>query len=65
MSSGSCLVDLGDTFVLTGAFGNLHDNMLVTQYNSVGLVQELPSLNTGRSEHGCAAYYTDNQPVIM
>ena len=64
MSSGSCLVDLGDTFVLTGAFGNLDANMFVTQYNSAGLVKELAPLNTGRSDHGCAAYYTDNQPVI-
>ena len=37
----------------------------MTQYNSTGLVKELASFNTGRYDHGCAAYYTDNQPVIM
>ena len=29
-------------------------------------MKELPALNTGRSNHGCAAYYTNtNQPVIF
>ena len=63
MSSGSCLVDLGDSFVLTGAF--FTGTTFVTQYNSAGLVQELAPLKMGRSDHGCTAYYTDNQPVIM
>ena len=29
-------------------------------------MKDLPALNTGRSDHGCAAYYTNtNQPVIF
>ena len=63
--SSSCLVDLGDTFVLTGNYAFLQNSDLVTQYNSAGLVQELAPLTTARYDHGCSAYYTDNQPVIL
>ena len=65
--SSSCLVDLGDSFVLTGDYNYREEGggNLVTQYNSGGLVQELAPLNTGRYDHGCTAYYTDNQPVIL
>ena len=63
--SSSCLVDLGDTFVLTGSYAYFQNSDLVSQYNSAGLVKELAPLNTGRYDHGCSAYYTDNQPVTM
>lgn len=62
----SCLIDLIDTFILTGGFNDRgrprHLNK-VTQYNSAGFVKELPLLNTRRWGHGCGVYYTDNQPV--
>ena len=63
--SDSCLVDLGDSFVLTGSYSYGGDGYSVTQYNSAGLVKELPPLNTPRHGHGCSAYYTDNQPVMF
>ena len=63
LHSSSCLIDLDTSFVLTGGY---IQSSFVTQYNANGFMKELPALNTGRSDHGCAAYYTStNQPVIF
>ena len=60
-----CLIDLDTSFVLTGG-SFIYPSIFVTQYNANGFMKELPVLNTARSDHGCAAYYTNtNQPVIF
>ena len=54
--SKSCLIDEGDTFLLTG--GDTSRNT-VSRYNSDGWIEDIGSLNTGRFGHGCT-HYTNN-----
>jgi len=37
----------------------------VSRYNLKGLVEELPTLNHGRSTHGCGSYVTFNKKVLI
>ena len=44
--------------------GGQYTMSLVTVYNNAGFVEDLPSLNTGRRNHGCGHFVnTDNQVV--
>ena len=37
----------------------------VTQYGPEGYLADLPLLNTGRHNHACAGYYTEDNIVLM
>ena len=52
-SSLSCLIDEGNTFLITGGYPYI---ATVSRYNSDGWIEDIGSLNTGRSEHGCTRY---------
>ena len=49
----SCLIDEGETFVLTGGAGS---ESTVSRYNINGWVEDLDDLITGRFSHGCTQY---------
>ena len=51
--SYACLIDEGDTFLITGGFVNYAG---VSRYNSDGWVENTGSLNAGRGWHGCTRY---------
>ena len=51
--SQSCLIDEGETFVLTGGVGS---ESTVSRYNINGWVEDLDDLITGRRYHGCTQY---------
>ena len=53
LSRSSCLIDEGDTFLLTG--GSV-SKKTVARYNKHGFVEDLDDLITGRSSHGCSQY---------
>ena len=53
LSSVSCLIDEGETFLLTGGS---YSEEVVSRYNIDGWVEDLDNLNTGRYSHGCAKY---------
>ena len=55
----SCLIDEGETFILTGGRDSLE---IVSLYNINGWLEDLDSLNTGRATHGCTQY-TNNDGV--
>ena len=57
--SYSCLIDEGDTFLLTGGYNS---GETVSRYNINGWLEDLDNLNTGRDSHGCTQY-TNNDGV--
>ena len=53
----ACAIDDGPTVLIVGgASGDIFFKD-VERYNSSGLVETLPSLNTARKNHGCSKYY--------
>lgn len=51
----SCLIDEGETFVLTGGYDSGAVST-VSRYNINGWVEDLDDLITGRYQHGCTQY---------
>merc|ERR1712107_363108 len=49
----SCLIDEGESFLLTGGVGSVST---VSRYNINGWVEDLDDLITGRTHHGCLQY---------
>ena len=59
--SQACSIDLENEVVITGAGA---ESNKVDMYNFGGWMSELPSLITGRVNHGCGHYInTDNKKV--
>ena len=62
--SGACLIDEGDTFLLTGGYdrdtfhltGGYDTLTTVSRYTATSHVKDLNNLNTGRSSHTCGWY---------
>ena len=48
--------------ILTGGY---YTENKVTVYNTEGWVEDMPSLNQGRYDHGCAAFAGDNGQVLL
>ena len=61
ISSRACLIDFGDTFVITGGYPG---TSTVTHYNSSGHLGDLAPLNTGRYYHGCSSYTDSSQQQV-
>ena len=55
-SSYACAINLGSSVILTGGRDTL---TRVSQYNETGWEKDLPTLQTGRRNHGCA-YFNNN-----
>jgi len=55
-SDFSCGIQHGDYFVITGVENEVYDIN--------GFVEELPSLNTPRKEHGCGHYKNNDDKVV-
>ena len=51
--SWACLIDEGDTFLLTGG---LYTKTTVSRYNVTSHVKDLNILNSGRYQHACGWY---------
>ena len=58
-SCPSCLIDEGETFLLTGGTYSMET---VSRYDINGWLEDLDNLNTGRFDHGCTKY-TNNDGV--
>ena len=52
--SGTCLIDEGDSFLLTGGLYNRYNR--TSRYSSDSWLQDLDDLNTGRYCHACGWY---------
>ena len=50
----------GDMVIITGGVGTL---TTVSVYTVEGWQQDLPPLNTGRYNHACSSYWSDNRRV--
>ena len=46
-----------DSVIITGGY---HYKQIVSRYDSLGFVEDLPSLLSERVSHGCGAYYRDS-----
>ena len=58
--SDACAIPDGDTVIITGGLNNLNT---VSIYNVEGWQQDLPPLNTGRYDHACTSYWSDERRV--
>merc|ERR1712110_372019 len=58
----ACSISLGDHVVITGGGDTLTK---VSRYNEGGFVRNMPSLNKGRYWHGCTAFTSGGQQVLM
>merc|ERR1712107_941151 len=54
-STRSCLIDEGETFLVTGGYDSGYIST-VSRYNINGWVEDLDDLITGRANHGCLQY---------
>ena len=54
--SDACAINLGSSVILTGGWYTL---TTVSQYNEAGWEKDLPTLQTGRWNHGCAYFNND------
>ena len=59
--SWACGIDLGQSVVITGG---LYTERIVIEYNEDGSFKELPQLNSGRREHGCGSYISDDRNIV-
>ena len=51
--------------VITGGqVGGLHGASFVTKYDTNGWIEDLPELNTGRLNHGCAHFYNNLNKLV-
>ena len=58
----ACSIPLDDEVVLTGGNGG---KKRVSLYNDDGWVRDMPSLKTGRIDHGCSSFWTEGEQVRL
>ena len=61
-SRGHCGISLEDGLILTG--GIYKADNVVAKYDKNGFVSNGPSLNQGRSGHGCAKYVNNDNKLV-
>ena len=61
--SEACLIDLGDTFVITGGVDS-GATSTVSHYSSSRHLGDLAPLNTARYQHGCSTYTDSSQQQV-
>ena len=59
----ACLIDLGDTFVITGGYDGDYTST-VSHYSSSRHLGDLAPLNTARAAHGCSVYTDSSQQQV-
>ena len=61
----ACSIDdkITNTVVITGGDGEI--KRIVSRYSSRGYVEDLPSLNVGRYEHGCGSYMNEDGKQVI
>merc|ERR1712107_139187 len=57
----ACGIPNGDNYIMTGGVGT---PTTVSRYSQTGWIEDLPSLNTGRYNHGCSTYLDSNNQQI-
>ena len=67
--SQACLIDLGDTFVITGGMDGIDGldggtTSTVSHYSASRHLGDLASLNTARDSHGCSTYTDSSQQQV-
>jgi len=58
----ACSIPLGDEVVITGG---VVTRKTVSRYNKDGWVEDMPSLNQGRTVHGCTTFVSLGEQVLM
>ena len=61
--SDACAIPDGDSVIITGGNGGISTQNTVSVYNIEGWQQDLPPLNTGRYDHACSSYMSDERRV--
>ena len=59
----ACSIQLNDKVIVTGG-QYTETETTVSVYNIGGWVEDLPDLNTGRSNHGCGHYEDNNNDDV-
>ena len=67
-TSNACTIELTDQVIVTGGHkyaGNPNNaSDRVTVYNEQGWVEDLPSLITGRFDHGCGHFVNNENKLV-
>jgi len=63
-TQNACAIQLDEYVVITGGQLNLHGASFVTKYDTNGWIEDLPELNTGRLNHGCAHFYNNLNELV-
>merc|ERR1719228_2326018 len=58
----ACGIVDSDTLLLTGGDYTMST---VSRYDTAGYVEDLPSLNQGRYDHGCGVYFGDSGDKVF
>ena len=59
----ACSISLGDHHVVIT--GGTETKTTVSRYNEDGWVSDMPSLNQGRSSHGCTSFLSGGEQVRL
>ena len=54
------LFTVNTTVIITGGYHMRMTMRTVSRYSTAGHIEDLPSLNQGRENHGCGAYTDDS-----
>jgi len=75
LTSHACSIQLDSFVIITGGMGESSSSDLpqrlatyskiVSKYDMNGWVEDLPSLNVARKDHGCAYYRRDNNELVF
>merc|ERR1719312_701714 len=58
----ACAIPDQTTVIITGGVSTLHT---VSRYGTSGHIEDLPSLNQGRNNHGCGVYTDDSGEQVL
>jgi len=60
-TSDACSIQFENYVLITGGYYTLS---IVSKYNEIGWLEDLPSLNDERHSHGCGHYYNSNNELV-
>ena len=62
-SRSSCVIDEGDTFLVTGSLYSSY-NTMVSRYGPQGWIDDLAPLSLGRTDHACTRYQDSDGNLV-
>jgi len=61
---GSCLINEGPTFLVTGGIQTFQSVSTVSRYDKNGWIEDLDTMNYERSNHACGRFFDNNGNIV-